>query len=83
MFFRIVPGEKSVSVYTYQTEHELLADLNQSIEDIKPEYLPDFRTLDTKITDMTEWQYSNKQLIISGQIVVPKPIQVTTQYTLS
>lgn len=49
----------------------------ENFDGVKPEYLPKFVTAVPKATTPTD-----HYLIIAGDIIIPKPIQVVTEYVL-
>ena len=78
-YFLIHNSDGNATVRTF-TKEELIQEIKDMTEDIKPEYMPIF--IDERFETDTNYWSQRGYLLIKGEVVQPKPIKVVTEYSI-
>ncbi len=80
MYFRLKTSEDGeVYLTTYQNQEDLLKEIEDEIKDYKLEFHPNFTKSLNGTEDLTSGHFD---IIIKGDIVVPKPKKVVESYQI-
>ena len=83
-YFKITVGEDGVSMFTYDSEQELLKSINEELaQGLKESEIGFVSDLPDTMHDV--WNmlgHHGNMLIIKGEIIVPQPKKVVEEYIL-
>jgi len=76
MIFVITEGLDNVFLQTYPSYEDYITQLNEEIEDMKPECLPSFK----KPEEFQTLGESLGTIVIRGKVIIPEAVKVVKQY---